>query len=60
MTWPKRSGLSWPTPLEDIKGNWIKEKEAKGLPGRDVVVTYIEILEELGHEFPREWAAEYR
>ena len=31
--------------------------EDKGLPGREVMVTYIEILEELGHQFPREWAA---
>ena len=31
--------------------------EDKGLPGRDVMIGYIEILEELGHTFPREWAA---
>jgi len=34
--------------------------EDKGLPGSDVMVTYIEILEELGHNFPRDWAADYR
>ncbi len=50
----------WADALSDIPGDWIKEMEDKGLPGREVMVTYIEILEELGHQFPREWAAEYR
>ena len=50
----------WANALEDIPGYWIKEIEAKGLPGRDVVVEYIEVLEEMGHVFPRDWAAEYR
>ncbi len=50
----------WAAALSDIPGDWIKEMEDKELPGREVMVTYIEILEELGHTFPREWAAEYR
>ena len=50
----------WADALDDIPGDWIKEMEDKGLPGSEVMVTYIEILEELGHTFPREWAADYR
>ena len=50
----------WANALEDIPGKWIEEMEGKGLPGSDVMVTYIEILEELGHQFPRAWAADYR
>ena len=34
--------------------------ENKGLPGREVMVGYLDLLEEMGHVFPREWAAEYR
>ncbi len=50
----------WADALEGIPGNWIKEMEDKGLPGRDVMVTYIEILKKLGHTFPRDWATDYR
>ena len=50
----------WANALNDIPGNWIKEMEDKGLPGREVMIGYLDLLEELGHEFPREWAAEYR
>ena len=57
---PEEDRAQWANALEDIPGNWIKEMEEKGLPGRDVMVTYIEILEELGHNFPRDWAADYR
>ena len=57
---PEEDRAQWANALEDIPGNWIKEMEDKGLPGSDVMVTYIEILEELGHNFPRDWAADYR
>ena len=57
---PEEDRAQWADALEDIPGNWIKEMEEKGLPGTDVMVTYIEILEELGHTFPRDWAADYR
>ena len=57
---PEEDRTQWANALEDIPGNWIKEMEDKALPGRDVMVTYIEILEELGHNFPRDWAADYR
>ena len=57
---PQEDRSQWAETLDDIPGDWIEEMEAKGLPGRDVMVTYLEILEELGHQFPREWAADYR
>ena len=57
---PDEDRAQWAEALDDIPGDWIKEMEDKGLPGSDVMVTYIEILEELGHEFPRDWAADYR
>ncbi len=50
----------WAEALSDIPGDWIAEMEGKGLPGTDVMVTYLEILEEMGHDFPRQWAADYR
>jgi TRAP-type C4-dicarboxylate transport system substrate-binding protein len=57
---PAEDRSQWAEALSDIPGDWIKEMEDKGLPGREVMVTYIEILEELGHKFPRDWAADYR
>ena len=57
---PEEDRAQWANALEDIPGNWIKEMEDKGLPGSEVMVTYIQILEELWHSFPRDWAADYR
>lgn len=57
---PDAERVLWANALSDIPGEWIEEMEGKGLAGRDVMVGYIEILEELGHSFPREWAADYR
>ena len=57
---PDSERAEWANALDDIPGNWITEMEDKGLPGRDVMIGYIEILEELGHSFPREWAADFR
>ena len=50
----------WAQALADIPGEWIAEMEEKGLAGEKVMVRYLELLEEAGHEFPREWAADYR
>ena len=57
---PDEERAKWANALDDIPGNWIAEMEDKGLAGRDVMIGYIEILEELGHSFPRNWAADYR
>ncbi len=57
---PDEERVQWANALSDIPGEWIEEMEGKGLAGRDVMVGYIEILEELGHSFPRKWAADYR
>jgi hypothetical protein len=46
--------------LSDIPSDWIEEMEGKGLAGEKVMVGYLDLLEEAGHEFPRKWAADYR
>ena len=50
----------WAQALADIPGEWIAEMEEKGLAGEKVMVNYLNLLEEAGHEFPRKWAADYR
>ena len=57
---PDEERTKWANALDDIPGNWIAEMEDKGLPGRDVMIGYLDLLEEKGHTFPRQWAADYR
>ena len=57
---PDEERTKWANALDDIPGNWIAEMEDKGLPGRDVMVGYLDLLEQMGHTFPRQWAADYR
>ena len=57
---PEEDRAQWANALSDIPGEWIEEMEGKDLAGKEVMIRYIEILEELGHKFPRDWAADYR
>lgn len=57
---PFAERVKWANALSDIPGEWITEMEGKGLAGRKVMVRYLELLEEMGHKFPRKWAADYR
>jgi TRAP-type C4-dicarboxylate transport system substrate-binding protein len=57
---PFEERVKWANALSDIPGEWIREMEAKKLAGRRVMVRYLELLEEVGHQFPRKWAADYR
>ena len=54
---PFEEKQKWAEALSDIPGEWIEEN---GATGEAVMVAYLNILEELGHEFPRNWAADYR
>jgi TRAP-type C4-dicarboxylate transport system substrate-binding protein len=57
---PFEDKIKWANALPDIPAEWIREMEGKRLAGRRVMVRYLEILEEMGHKFPRKWAADYR
>jgi TRAP-type C4-dicarboxylate transport system substrate-binding protein len=57
---PFEERVKWSKALPDIPAEWIKEMEGKKLAGRQVMVHYLKLLEELGHNFPRQWAADYR
>jgi len=57
---PFEERVKWANALSDIPAEWIKEMEGKKLAGREVMVRYLELLEEQGHKFPRQWAADYR
>lgn len=57
---PSEERVKWANALTDIPGEWIKEMEGKKLAGQKVMVGYLKLLEALGHEFPRQWATDYR
>ncbi len=57
---PFEERVKWANALTDIPGEWIKEMEKKKLAGRQVMGHYLDLLEKLGHKFPRKWAADYR
>jgi TRAP-type C4-dicarboxylate transport system substrate-binding protein len=52
--------VKWANALTDIPAEWIAEMEGKKLAGRQVMVRYLTLLEEMGHKFPRQWAADSR
>ena len=52
--------VKWSNALSDIPGAWIEEMEGKGRAGKAVMLRYLEMLEEMGHQFPRKWAADFR
>jgi TRAP-type C4-dicarboxylate transport system substrate-binding protein len=57
---PFEEKVRWAEALDDMPGDWIDEMEEKGLAGKKVMVRYLEILDEMGHQFPRQWAAAHR
>lgn len=48
---------AWAERLPNLPKIRYEEIEAAGQPG-EAVYTYIDVLKEMGHEFPRDWAAE--
>jgi len=57
---PFAEKVKWANALSDIPADWIKEMEGKRLAGKAVMVRYLQLLDEMGHKFPRKWAADYR
>lgn len=45
----------WAEMLPDLPGEWAEEMEALGLPGWEIVETYVRLCSEEGYEWPREW-----
>ena len=46
--------VKWSNALSDIPGTWIEEMEGKGRAGKAVMVQYLDALESMGHQFPRQ------
>lgn len=56
-TMSARDIKKWIDAMPDIPAEWARKMEAKGLPGWEVVDTYMKLSEEAGWKFPRRWGA---
>jgi len=45
----------WVNNMPDVPGDWARQMEAKGLPGWEMMKTYVDLIEENGHQFPKQW-----
>jgi TRAP-type C4-dicarboxylate transport system substrate-binding protein len=52
---PDGEMAKWVQGMLYIPGSWAKEMESKGLPGWQMMETYIEIMQGKGHKFPDNW-----
>jgi TRAP-type C4-dicarboxylate transport system substrate-binding protein len=47
--------MAWARAIPDLPKEWIDEMEKTGLPGKKIMNRYLQIMEEMGHKFPRRW-----
>ncbi|WP_232825529.1 C4-dicarboxylate TRAP transporter substrate-binding protein [Albibacillus kandeliae] len=48
----------WATTLPNVAMDWAKDLDGKGLPGTEVLTTYMGHLKDAGVSLPRDWSAE--
>ncbi|PKR53776.1 C4-dicarboxylate ABC transporter permease [Thalassospira marina] len=54
---PAAERTAWANALPPIALNWAKEQDDHGLPGTEVIDTYIRHLKDAGVNLPRDWSA---
>lgn len=55
---PEAERGAWAASLPPIAMNWAKDLDGKGLPGTEVLSTYIQHLKDAGVTLPRDWSAQ--
>ena len=55
FTFSDADKAAWANAMADLPAEWDKEVEAKGLPGWQILDTYIKLTREAGFKWPREW-----
>ena len=45
----------WMDAMPDVPGGWAKQMEAKGLPGWEMMKTYVRLIQDKSHRFPKLW-----
>jgi len=54
-TLPRAEQVKWANSLPDIAAQWVKQNEAKGLPARRVLTTFMNAVRKAGIKPLREW-----
>ena len=57
---PQDERVKWAAALPDLAGDWVKRLEAQGMPGRELLVFYMDELRKRGAKPARDWDAAYR
>jgi TRAP-type C4-dicarboxylate transport system substrate-binding protein len=47
--------VKWANLMGNYPLDWVKKGKERGLPTKKVMRTYLELVEETGHKFPKEW-----
>lgn len=55
---PEAERVKWAAALPNIAMDWAVDLDAKGLPGTEVLTTYITHLKDAGVSLPRDWSAQ--
>jgi TRAP-type C4-dicarboxylate transport system substrate-binding protein len=50
--------VTWASALPNVAMDWAKALDAKGLPGTEVLTTYMQHLKDAGVTLPRDWSVE--
>lgn len=53
---PPEDAASWAEACDDLAAMYAEEMEDLGYPGWEIVQRYIELCEDAGYVWPREWA----
>lgn len=59
-TLPAEERQRWAESLPDLAGEWVERLEAQGLPGRQILIHYMDGLRARGIEPSRDWDAAFR
>lgn len=57
---PQEERAKWAAALPDLAGDWVKRLEDQGMPGREILVFYMDELRKRGVSPARDWDAAFR
>ena len=57
---PQEERAKWAASLPDLAGDWVKRLEDQGMPGRELLVFYMDELRKRGVTPARDWDAPFR
>lgn len=55
---PQEQRMEWAGRLGDLAKVWVEEQESRGVPAREMLTRYMEVLRDEGAEPLRDWAAD--